>query len=60
VTGGQVLVRTFLHQQQRITDVIVAGTLTMLATEILPTEQILEAATLQARRLVHGKVVIAL
>jgi hypothetical protein len=55
-----VLVRTFLLQQQRITDVIVAGTLTMLETETLPTEQILEAATLQARRHVHGKVVIAL
>ena len=44
----------------RISDAILAGTITVPIAATFPIEQIREAVTLQAGRHVHGKVVITL
>lgn len=46
--------------QQRITDAILAGEITVPIVATFPIEQIRDAVTLQAGRHVHGKVVITL
>jgi NADPH:quinone reductase-like Zn-dependent oxidoreductase len=45
---------------ERITDAILAGTITVPIAATFPIEQIRDAATLQAGRHVHGKIVITL
>jgi NADPH:quinone reductase-like Zn-dependent oxidoreductase len=45
---------------ERITDAILAGTITVPIARTFPIEQIREAARLQAGRHVHGKIVITL
>jgi len=45
---------------QRITDAIVAGTLTVPIAAVFPVERIRDAVTLSAGRHVHGKVVVTL
>jgi NADPH:quinone reductase-like Zn-dependent oxidoreductase len=45
---------------ERITDAILAGTLTVPVAAVFPVEQIRDAVTLQAGRHVHGKIVVTL
>jgi NADPH:quinone reductase-like Zn-dependent oxidoreductase len=45
---------------ERITDAILAGTLTVPIAATFPIEQIRDAVTLQAGRHVHGRIVITL
>ena len=44
----------------RITDAILAGRITVPIAAVFPIEQVRDAAALQARRHVHGKIVITL
>ena len=45
---------------QRITDAILAGTITVPIAAVFPVEQIRNAVTTQAGRHVHGKIVVTL
>jgi NADPH:quinone reductase-like Zn-dependent oxidoreductase len=56
-TGGA---EADLNAMQRITDAILAGTLTVPIAATFPLEQIRDAVALQAGRHVHGKIVITL
>ena len=45
---------------KRITDAILAGTITVPIAAVFPVEQIRDAVTTQAGRHVHGKIVVTL
>ena len=54
-TGGS---EADLDDMERITDAILAGRITVPIAATFPIEQTRDAVTLQARRHVHGKIVI--